>query len=56
MNKKHAIIALCTFVLLSGVYLAFVFMAEPEDKVSEPMGDETQVNNDSIVTDSLSLN
>ena len=56
MNKKHALIALCTFVVITGVYLAFVFTAEPKANVSEPMDDETQVNNDSIVTDSLSLN
>lgn len=56
MKKKHAIIAVCTFIVLTCIYLSTVFFAGKRSKSSIPNEEVEQVNNDSIVTDSISLN
>ena len=56
MKKKHAIIAVCTFIVLTCIYLATVFFVEKRSKSTAPNEEVEQVNNDSIVTDSISIN
>ena len=56
MKKKHANIAVCTFVVLTLIYLTAVFFAGKRSKNSVPNEEVEQVNNDSIVTDSIPMN
>lgn len=53
MKKKHAIIAICTFVVLTVSYLFYALSIEQKPKATWPSTDSTQVNNVNIETDSI---
>ncbi len=56
MKKKHAMIAVCTFVVLTVVYLAIVLFVGKKPTSTVSVEEMEQVNNDSILTDSIPLN